>query len=148
MPIEYTRTLRVIGYMVAISLVVFVLIEVIHIIYFHGSRCRAELQREMLTEIRHVSALVRSGYSLGDLITKFQATDLFEMSKAEVEALPYRQRGRWSVHDGTQNRTLDWKVYEIDGLVGMYYGSIEVGMDKGRVSAVRIVYEIQKESSP
>ena len=93
MPIEYTRTLRVIGYMVAISLVVFVLIEVIHIIYFHGSRCRAELQREMLTEIRHVSALVCSGYSLGDLITKFQATDLFEMSKAEVEALPTVSEG-------------------------------------------------------
>ena len=145
MPIESTRTRCVIEYVIAISLVAFVLIEVAHLLCFRHSRYRAELQREMLSEIRNASALVRPGDSLEELTTKFRASKLYELTKDEVDALPYRRRGRWSVHDGTQNSPLDWKVYEIDGLVGMYCGSLEVGIDNGKVSAVRIVYELTEE---
>lgn len=145
MPIGSTRTRCVIEYVIAISLVAFVLIEVAHLLCFRHSRYRAELQREMLSEIRNASALVRPGDSLEELTTKFRASKLYELTKDEVDALPYRRRGRWSVHDGTQNSPLDWKVYEIDGLVGMYCGSLEVGIDNGKVSAVRIVYELTEE---
>jgi len=124
MPIGSTRTCRVIEYVIAISLVALVLIEVTHLLCFHGSRGRAELQREMLSEIRHASALVRPGDSLEELTTKFRASILYELSTDEVNALPYRRRGRWSAHDGTQSSPLDWKVYEIDGLAGMYCGSL------------------------
>ncbi len=146
MPIESTRTCRVIEYVITISLVALVLIEVTHLLCFHGSRCRAELQREMLSEIRQASALVRPGDSLEDLTAKFKASKLYELSKDEVNALPYHQQGHWRVYDGTRSRTLDWKVYEIDGLVGMYCGSIEIGLDKGQVSTVRLVYELAEEA--
>ncbi len=145
MTIGSKRTICVIGYVSAISLVVFVLVEVAHLMCVHSAWRRGELQKEMLEEIRRASALVRRGDSLEDLTAKFKASKLYELSKDEVKALPYHQRGNWRVYDGTQYRTLEWKVYEIDGLLGMYCGSIEVGLDKGRVSTVRLVYELPEE---
>ena len=145
MPIGSTRTRCVIEYVIAISLVAFVLIEVAHLLCFRHSRYRAELQREMLSEIRNASALVRPGDSLEELTTKFRASKLYELTKDEIDALPYRRRGRWSAQAGPQNRPVGWKVYEIDGLGGRYCGSLEVGIDNGKVSAVRIVYELTEE---
>ena len=137
---------KVVGKVIMIGLIIVVALEVFHLIGFHFLAVHygwSSSQGQQVLNGLH-SALNLSGQDCSEesLVGKFNADNPMLLKKEDILKWPSRYRGEYSLYENGKHIATDWKIYEIDPL-GDYLGRLELGVAKGGVHRVRIVYEIE-----
>ena len=137
---------KVAGQVIMIGLIIVVALEVFHLIGFHFLDVhygwRSSQGQLVLNGLHSALNLSRQDCSEESLVGKFNADNPILLKKEDILKWPSRYRGEYSLYENGKHVATDWKIYEIDPL-GDYLGRLELGVAKGSVHGVRIVYEIE-----
>ncbi len=137
---------KVVGQIIMIGLIIVVALEGFHLIGFHFLAVHYDWRRtqgqQVLNGLHSALSLSRQDCCEESLVGKFNADNPMLLKKEDILKWPSRYRGEYSLYENGKYVATDWKIYEIDPL-GDYLGRLELGVAKGSVHRVRIVYEIE-----